>query len=428
MNLSDICSLPKYSNCILWPHILAGRPSLIDRANSLAENRELPVFSGKYHLMEVIAIVKKSKAKKSIKFLSLGLVLLSLFSLHSERLTPGVKEASVFNGSQHYSSQQALNEGSNSQVSKVIPLGSAFGIKLFTDGVIVASLSEIPTGESSGKSSSCPAKDAGIQPGDYILSIDGETMENNLSLARKIGSSQGQVLKMTVRRGEKEFDTSVTPVFSDGSFKTGMWVRDSAAGIGTLTFYNPESGVFAGLGHGICDMDTRGVMSLGHGEPADITLCGIVPGKENNPGQLQGYFTSDQSMGELLINNDTGVYGTLYEPPEGELMEVAPKNEVHTGEAQLLVSTDETGPKRYSAVIEEINHKEQRTRNLVVKVTDEELLKQTGGIVQGMSGCPIIQDDRLVGAVTHVFVEDPKTGYGIFADTMVIESVVFSMS
>lgn len=323
-------------------------------------------------------------------------------------------EASVFNGSKAFETGTAAEGVRGAVPRKVVPIGSAFGIKLFTDGVIVASLSDIYT--ESGMC--CPAADAGIKPGDYLLEANGQTIANNAALAHLIGSSQGKPVTFKIRRGEKILETNVTPVFGEGSFKTGIWIRDSAAGIGTLTFYDPNSGCFAGLGHGICDMDTSGVMALKSGEPAPITLCGIDKGEAQNPGQLKGYFSSDDAMGRLLANNETGVYGTLNEAPDGEALEVLPKEQVNCGPAQILATLDETGPRLYDAEIERVSAKNQRTKNLVVKVTDPRLLELTGGIVQGMSGSPILQDGKLAGAVTHVFKDDPTCGYGIFAQTM----------
>lgn len=334
-------------------------------------------------------------------------------------------EASVFNGGSGFREETAAPVSETGGGTKyVIPLGTTFGIKLFTDGVIVASLSDIYT----ENGVSCPAADAGIRPGDYILSVNGKTVENNEFLARLVCACEGKSLSLQVKRGEEIFETTVQPIYGEGSFKTGMWIRDSAAGIGTLTFYNPESKVFAGLGHGICDMDTSGIMTLKSGEPAEITLCGIVKGKENEPGRLKGYFSSDEAMGQLLVNNETGVYGTFRQEPTGEAMEVMKRGDVKRGKVQLLVSTDQSGPQLYDAEIQKVSADSQHTKNLVVKVTDPRLLAQTGGIVQGMSGCPIIQDGKLAGAITHVFTEDPTTGYGIFAETMCEESVVFSMS
>lgn len=331
---------------------------------------------------------------------------------------PSALEASVFNGGKEFASHggtKAVTAAAfQEEPDKVIPLGTVFGMKLFTDGVIVASLSDIYT--ASGVC--CPAAEAGIQPGDYLLQADGQSIPDNATLARYIGSSQGDPITFQVRRGEQVFEADVTPVYGEGSFLTGMWVRDSAAGIGTLTFYDPESGVFAGLGHGICDMDTNGVMTLKSGEPAPITLSGITKGEVGNPGQLRGYFSSDSSLGTLLANRETGVYGTFYQAPTGEAVEILPKEEVHTGPVELLVTLDETGPQRYTAEIVKIIAKDQQTKNLVVQVTDPALLQATGGIVQGMSGCPILQDGKLAGAVTHVFTEDPTTGYGIFISNM----------
>lgn len=296
----------------------------------------------------------------------------------------------------------------------VIPVGSAFGIKLFTDGVIVASLSDVYTEEGL----CCPAQRAGIKPGDYLLEADGVSLKNNRTLIKAIGKSEGKEITFKVRRGDQIFEATVTPEFSEGALKTGMWVRDSAAGIGTITFYDPETGVFAGLGHGICDMDTSGVMALKSGEPAEITLCGIKKGEANAPGQLKGYFSSDESMGTLYSNNETGVYGVLNQAPEGAAVKVAPREEVKKGPVKLLVSLDDTGPQLYDGEIEKVGSLSDNTRNLVLKVTDPRLLELTGGIVQGMSGAPILQGGRLAGAVTHVFTEDPTRGYGIFAETM----------
>lgn len=327
---------------------------------------------------------------------------------------PDALEASVFNNGKSFSADSAAGELEDTG-NYVIPLGSTFGIKLFTDGVIVASLSDIYT----ENGLACPAAQAGLKPGDYLLEANGSPLKNNAALAKAIGKTQGEPLLLKVRRGEEVFETSVTPVYGDGAFKTGMWVRDSAAGIGTLTFFDPEHRVFAGLGHGICDMDTSGVMALKSGEPAEITLCGIKKGEENEPGQLKGYFSSDEPLGSLLANNETGVYGTFLQEPVGRPLEVLPKDEVKNGPVQIIASIDESGPQRYEAEIVKVSATKQHTKNLVLKITDPRLLEATGGIVQGMSGAPILQGGKLCGAVTHVFTEDPTSGYGIFAQTMV---------
>lgn len=365
----------------------------------------------------------KQNAIKAVKLFALSvgataLCMLGCAGALNETGEPDALEASVFNGGKEFLSSEETpvfaQSASQTATGKVIPLGTTFGIKLFTDGVIVASLSDIYT----ENGVCCPAAEAGIVPGDYLLQADGLDIPDNASLAQYIGQSAGQPITFQVRRGEQVFEAQVTPVYGEGSFKTGMWVRDSAAGIGTLTFYDPESGVFAGLGHGICDMDTNGVMALKSGEPAPITLSGVIKGQANHPGQLQGYFSSDDSLGTLLVNQETGVYGTLFDPPTGEGIEVLSREEVKCGPVQLLVSVDETGPQLYDGEITQIVNLDQQTKNLVVHVTDPRLLELTGGIVQGMSGCPILQNGKLAGAVTHVFTEDPTTGYGIFAQVM----------
>lgn len=365
----------------------------------------------------------KHKLIKAVKLFALSvgttaLCMLGCVGVLDQSGQPTALEASVFNsGKEFLPAQEAsasVKGSAQSSPGKVIPLGTTFGIKLFTDGVIVASLSDIYT--ESGVC--CPAEEAGIQPGDYLLKADGQDIPDNASLAKYIGQSEGQPITFQVRRGEQVFEAQITPVYGDGSFKTGMWVRDSAAGIGTLTFYDPSTGMFAGLGHGICDMDTNGVMALKSGEPAPITLSGIIKGEENEPGQLRGYFSSDESLGTLLANQETGVYGTLSDPPTGEEMEILPREEVACGPVQILVSLDESGPQLYDGEITQIVGEDQQTKNLVIRITDPRLLEKTGGIVQGMSGCPIIQEGKLAGAVTHVFTEDPTTGYGIFAEVM----------
>lgn len=323
---------------------------------------------------------------------------------------PGAQAAAAFGEAATPATTQAQDLSSHS----VVPMGQAFGIKLFTDGVIVASLSDIYTTQGV----CCPAAQAGLRPGDYLVSANGVEIENNAALASYIGKSNGQSITFLVRRNGQDFEATVTPVFGEGSFKTGMWVRDSAAGVGTLTFYDPATGCFAGLGHGICDSDAGHVMELKSGEPAGITLCGIVRGAPERPGQLQGYFSSDDPMGSLLANNETGVYGQLYEAPQGQPVEVLPRNQVHPGPVEILASIDQAGPRLYEGEIVEISGADQPTRNLVVRVTDPVLLQATGGIVQGMSGSCILQNGKVAGAVTHVFTDDPTMGYGIFAETM----------
>ena len=291
--------------------------------------------------------------------------------------------------------------------------GDVFGIKLFSDGVIVAALSEIYA----DGGLKCPASEAGIQPGDYILSVNGNTVETNAALSAVL--SENETNTLTLRRGTETFTAQVTSVLCEGSYKAGMWVRDSAAGIGTMTFYTEDGKAFGALGHGICDADTRNVLEIRSGEPAAVSVCGIERGSSGRPGRLRGYFTGGKSLGTLTQNTELGLYGKLSAPHEGETVEVLPRGNVHTGAVQIAATIDDEGMRLFDAELERVSTDgKQETRTLVLHVTDPELLARTGGIVQGMSGSPIVQDGCLVGAVTHVLVNDPTRGYGIFAATM----------
>jgi stage IV sporulation protein B len=198
-----------------------------------------------------------------------------------------------------------------------------------------------------------------------------------------------------------------------------MWVRDSSAGIGTLTFYDPSTGCFGGLGHPVCDSDTGEVLSVSEGSVGDIKITGCTKSVKGNPGQLTGEFATSASLGSIFRNCSEGLFGTLAANPSDENeVELAFRQEVHTGEAEILCSVDGGEAQRYSIVIEQVNLSENAEHDLVVRVTDSRLIEKTGGIVQGMSGSPIIQDGRLAGAVTHVFVDNPEMGYGIFAEDM----------
>ncbi|MDD5953343.1 MAG: SpoIVB peptidase [Oscillospiraceae bacterium] len=301
----------------------------------------------------------------------------------------------------------------------VIPGGTPFGIKLFTNGVVVVGVSSIST--ASGDRN--PAEEAGIQLGDIITKVNGKAVTETEMISTAMTDSNGAPVTMTLRRGTTEQMVTVHPARSDfdGTYKGGIWVRDSTAGIGIVTFYQPETNVFGGLGHGICDVDTNDLMPLRIGEIVPVCISGVVPGRQGQAGELQGYFTSNNAMGRLLQNGDTGVYGTLDgAPSDRSPVQIALKQEVHKGSAQILTTIDGESPQWYAAEIESIDLREDSsTKNLVIHITDETLLQKTGGIVQGMSGSPILQDGRLVGAVTHVFVHDPTRGYGIFAETMV---------
>ncbi len=196
-----------------------------------------------------------------------------------------------------------------------------------------------------------------------------------------------------------------------------MWVRDSSAGVGTLTFVDVQAGVFAGLGHPISDSDTGERVALRSGEIVACQIVGCTGGTAGSPGELKGKFISDHALGRICINGENGVYGTVSTAIAGQQTEIAFAQEVLPGAAEILTTTSGETPRSYRVYIEKVNDADPH-RNMVLRVTDPALLAQTGGIVQGMSGSPILQNGRLVGAVTHVLVNDPTRGYGIFAQTM----------
>ena len=276
--------------------------------------------------------------------------------------------------------------------------GTPFGIKMFANGAMVVGFSDIYT--STGYQN--PAKTAGLRMGDVITSI-----------------APAEVVY--VRDGvEKSVLLTAVKDSTTDSWRTGMWVRDSSAGIGTLTFVDNTTGTFAGLGHSIHDVDTGTTISLLKGEIVPVEITGAVAGSAGSPGELKGRFLTSVPTGTITVNGETGVYGSVKSYMKGIEAEVALAQEVNTGDAEIITTIEGQEPKRYTAVIEKIAlSSDNPNRNMVVRVTDPRLLTATGGIVQGMSGSPILQDGRLVGAVTHVLVNDPTRGYGIFAENMV---------
>ena len=303
------------------------------------------------------------------------------------------------------------------QEKTVMVCGTPFGIKMYTDGVLVVGLSDVSTAAGSVG----PAAAAGVQVGDVIVAVNGEEVTASRQVSRLIKNSEGGRLTLRLRRRGVDFDAVVTPVRSaDGSgYQAGMWIRDSAAGVGTLTFYDPVTGAFGGLGHAVCDVDTGQEMPLGVGEAVPARIFGVVKSEKGTPGELKGCFEPG-TLGKLTVNGEQGLYGMLTLYPVGTVsLPVAQAQQVQEGAAQILCTLDGTRPQYYDVVIEQVRRRGGHTaRHMVVRVTDPDLLTLTGGIVQGMSGSPIIQDGRLVGAVTHVLVEDPTRGYGIFAETM----------
>ena len=293
----------------------------------------------------------------------------------------------------------------------LIPGGMTFGVRFFTDGVLIVGFAE------KGNS---PAYAAGLRIGDVVLKVDGKELRGAEDLTDAIEKSGGRSVELYCRRDKADFTVKITPRADEkGKYKAGMWVRDGGAGIGTVTYIDPATGAFGGLGHGICDADTGKPLPLGRGVVLGVNISGITKGSVGAPGEIKGYFESSK-LGAVIKNTDCGVFGIYSEIPKTAYgaMPIASANEVKEGAATILCTLDSGQMHEYSVELYSIDRSASGGRCFSVKVTDADLLAITGGIVQGMSGSPILQNGKLVGAVTHVFVNDSTRGYGIFAENM----------
>ena len=303
----------------------------------------------------------------------------------------------------------------------VIPGGEAIGLRLYTSGVLVIGMSEI---QGEDNNNYMPYKDSGIKEGDMITKIDDETITCTSDLVTKVNESNGNSVKITYVRDGNNYNTEIIPKkTSENDYKLGLWVRDAASGVGTISFYDPKTGDFGALGHGIMDIDTEELINIAKGDIVTSKIISVVKGEKGKPGELQGSIDNGKIIGKVYKNTNFGIYGKLDNlnnlNNNNKEMEVMPRNEVKEGKASILCTLDNNIQEEYEIEIEKTYPSTQRSnKNMIIKVTDERLLEKTGGIVQGMSGSPIIQDGKFVGAVTHVMVNTPEKGYGIFADTM----------
>ena len=291
--------------------------------------------------------------------------------------------------------------------------GVPFGVRFPAEGVVVIGFSAAEEGELN------PAYAAGLRQGDVITAVDGEAVTTAEELTERINAGGGLV-EITYLRDREEKVALLCPRESENGRRAGMWIRDTVAGIGTVTFLLEDDLSFGGLGHGICRGDTGELLSVPDAEVTEVTITGVVKGAPGEPGELRGVFTGER-RGRLNANTECGVFG-VYEKslPDGcgKTVPVAPRDEVHPGRASILCTLEGREPGEYEICITDIDRRSRNNRSFSVVVTDRDLLERTGGIVQGMSGSPILQDGRLVGAVTHVLVGDPAEGYGIFIDNM----------
>lgn len=296
--------------------------------------------------------------------------------------------------------------------------GQIIGLRLFTDGVLIVGIDSVETPNGTVS----PGEEAGLRKGDIICSINGIATISSAGVNDLISQSEGRVLEVEYVRDSKRLKTQLTPALSlsEQKYRGGMWVRDSAAGIGTMTFYDKSTGEFAALGHAVCDIDTGEILPLSNGDIVSAGITNCTKGKSGKAGELCGAFTSD-TIGELYKNTQRGIFGVLQNTASvfcADEVPVATQSEIKKGSAQIISTVDSSGPQYYDIEITKISDQDSEYKNMVIKVTDAELIEKTGGIVQGMSGSPIVQDGKLVGAVTHVLVNDPSRGYGIFIENM----------
>lgn len=287
--------------------------------------------------------------------------------------------------------------------TKVIPMGNAIGMKLYTDGVLVVGMSEIE-----GKK---PYENSGIKEGDRIVQIDKKAIDNTEDLMEAVNKCNGKEISVKYIRDNTTITTSIKPIKNSGNqYKLGLWVRDAAAGVGTLTFYEPSSGMFGTLGHGILDVDTSELIKIANGELVTTNILNITKGKKGDPGEIRGTIESGHTIGNIDKNTSFGVFGTLNKTPyiniqNNDEIEVALREEIKIEDAQIICELENGKREKYNIKIQKVflnNNKDNKS--MLIKITDEKLLEKTGGIIQGMSGAPIIQNGKFIGAVTHVFV------------------------
>ena len=308
------------------------------------------------------------------------------------------------------------------EISSLIPIGHTVGIKMSAEGVLVVQLSDVQTGDGAV----CPARDAGIAEGDMIVSVNGASISSNDDLQKQIALSGGQPVELeVVRDGASQTITATPCADEDGVYRIGVLARDSMAGIGTLTYVDPETGAYGSLGHGICDSETGVLMPLKEGSLIYSIVGSVQRGEVGEPGALQGEFTTDGTLGTVEENTESGIFGTMTDSSlyaSLESVPVASEDEIQVGDAEILTNVEGDVVEKYSVqVIKVYPADDKYGRGMMLRVTDPELLEKTGGIVQGMSGSPVLQNGKIIGAVTHVLVNDPTCGYAINIERMLEE-------
>ena len=301
----------------------------------------------------------------------------------------------------------------------VIPSGMSVGVKIYTDGLTVTGTQNIT--DIDGKTVN-PAREYGIKKGDVIYSVNGLGLNTIEELAREVNANPDGVT-LEIRRGCESLTINADPAETeDNTSKLGIWVRDSTAGIGTLTYYMPDNNSYAALGHGISDGDTGNILTVKSGNIQKCSELSVTKSTKGNPGELDAVFNGPE-IGSLYVNSTSGIYGEMNAAIGGTPVKTAMRWELHEGEAYIMTDAAGNGVEYYSVDVQKIRPDSTDTKGIIFKVTDERLISTTGGIVRGMSGAPIIQDGKFAGAVTHVFVNDPSKGYGIIGENMISASV-----
>lgn len=307
------------------------------------------------------------------------------------------------------------------QEQKLIAVGQSVGITLDTDGLLVLDTGRVAVDISNNENSLIEPAKGILESGDLLVQANGVDLINKETLQDVVSNSNGEDITFVVKRDEKSIQKIVQPIFSEleQDYKIGVWVRDSIQGIGTITYYNTDTGEFGGLGHGIYDVDTGELMPMKQGLVISSSLTNIVKGQKGEPGELTGTVEKNNVLGTVEYNTSVGIYGTMdmnMDISQNDVMNVGFKHEVEIGEAVILSNIEGDEIKEYKIEIQNLNGEEGK--EMRIEIIDEELIEKTGGIIQGMSGSPIIQNGKLIGAVTHVFVNDPTKGYGIFIENM----------
>ncbi|MBR3888040.1 MAG: SpoIVB peptidase [Clostridia bacterium] len=307
--------------------------------------------------------------------------------------------------------------------TSVVLGGDTIGIRLYSEGVLV--IGEMPIQSIDG-SWHKPYSETKIEIGDVITKVNKQEVETIEELVAAVNLvEEGKSIEIEYIKNNDVVIENITPIksYDDGKLKLGLWVRDGAMGVGTLTFYNPKNQTFAALGHGVSDLDAKDLINVESGLVNIASVLDVKKGKKNSPGEIKGLLLEEFEIGKITGNNENGIFGEFEDNKRyfrgRREVQVASRNEITVGKASIYCTVDnENKPKEYEVEIQKIFENSSDTRGMILKVTDEDLINKTGGIVQGMSGSPIVQNGKLVGAVTHVYVSDPTKGYGIFIENM----------